>query len=288
MQLASAGYDIGMGLINNSMGQAMNAQNSKRQVKASKELSDYQYELEMKKWRETGYKAQVQQLKEAGLNPAMMYGMGGGGGQSSAVGSGGGVGAGEGSKGIAAGMGMQLQLLKAQKENIEADTENKRAQAGYTSGPQTGKTEQETRTGKATEGNVLQDTDKKIQETKNVELENIMKDYLMNFNEKGEEVGITGSISVNNEVAEMRKTVAETVFKNDENARQAVINSEQVKKIGAEIALMKRKGATEAQILQNLIKDGTMKDTEIAWQKLGLTKETLGQVVLGLVKAAAK
>ena len=82
------------------------------------------------------------QLKAAGLNPALMYGSAGvGGSTQGGAGMAGGAGAGSGSiggtpsapdTGVTAGigMGLQLGLLDAQKKNIEADTDKKRAEAG--------------------------------------------------------------------------------------------------------------------------------------------------------------
>ena len=61
-------------------------------------------------------------MKDAGLNPALMYGMSGGGGAT--TGSQGGGSAPGGSQPRQ----MDLQLIKAQKENVEADTEKKSAE----------------------------------------------------------------------------------------------------------------------------------------------------------------
>ena len=91
-------------------------------------------------WKDTNYKPQVDEMNKAGINPALLYGMSGGGGVT--VGSGAG-GAASGSvsaqnSGVAGmGLGIQMELLKAQKENIEADTKNKLAEAEYTGGAKT-------------------------------------------------------------------------------------------------------------------------------------------------------
>ena len=47
------------------------------------------HELQLKAWNETGYKQQMKQMAEAGLNPALMYGMSGGGGQTTGTQTGG-------------------------------------------------------------------------------------------------------------------------------------------------------------------------------------------------------
>ena len=45
------------------------------------ELNKQGQKLQMQTWRDTGYGAQMEMMKEAGLNPGLMYGMSGGGGQ---------------------------------------------------------------------------------------------------------------------------------------------------------------------------------------------------------------
>lgn len=98
------------------------------QIKGSKELTDYQMKKQLQMWKDTNYGAQMTEIEKAGLNPGLLYGMGGSGGATTGNASGGGsvnqghapVGGGE-----AAGMAMMaanLGLLKAQKANIEANT----------------------------------------------------------------------------------------------------------------------------------------------------------------------
>lgn len=83
-------------------------------------------ELQMDMWNKTNYGAQKQHMLDAGLNPALMYGKGGGGGTTTGS-QGGGSAAGGGSKQpMDIGAILQAGLMKAQTENIEADTELKK------------------------------------------------------------------------------------------------------------------------------------------------------------------
>lgn len=108
-----------------------------QQVNAQKELAQYQQDLGLDMWNKTNYKAQVDHLKQAGLNPALLYGKGGGGGATVGMGINTGVNGGQAANAAAtqqantatqqqmAMMGAQLKLLEAQTKNIEADTANK-------------------------------------------------------------------------------------------------------------------------------------------------------------------
>lgn len=103
-------------------------------IYGAKEMADYNYEKELQMWKDTNYSAQMAELEKAGLNPGLLYGMGGGGGTTTGSPN---TGIPQGSAGRGPseilGMGMnyaELQLLKAQKENIEADTASKRADVG--------------------------------------------------------------------------------------------------------------------------------------------------------------
>ena len=86
-------------------------------------------ELQMKTWRDTGYSAQMQMMKEAGLNPGLMYGMSGGGGQTTGS-QGGGSASGNSSHApmdigavIQASLaGAQKGLIDSQKRKTEAET----------------------------------------------------------------------------------------------------------------------------------------------------------------------
>jgi hypothetical protein len=94
-----------------------------------RDLNQQGHQLQMDMWNQTNYGAQVEHMKKAGLSPGLMYGMGGGGGTTA-----GSQGGGSASGGNAVQMHpmdmANLSLIKAQKDNIEADTKNKEADTG--------------------------------------------------------------------------------------------------------------------------------------------------------------
>jgi hypothetical protein len=124
-----------------------NKKAEKRQDKYNRGMADYQVmkqndmneqarRTNMKMWEDTNYRAQAEQMRKAGLNVGLMYGMGGGaGGSTGNAGGSASVGSVQihapDAQGAMSGMGMslmnaaQVALLKAQKENVEADTQNK-------------------------------------------------------------------------------------------------------------------------------------------------------------------
>ena len=92
-----------------------------QQIKGQKEMGKFNQALALEMWDKTNYKAQVEQLKKAGLNVGLMYDGGGASGTTqtptgSVSGGNAPVGGGE-VKGMGMQLGMQMALLKAQKEN---------------------------------------------------------------------------------------------------------------------------------------------------------------------------
>lgn len=134
----------GLGAI---MGLMMEKHNDQRQINQQQKMTDMQITAQkalmkeqmanqLSMWDATNYKAQMEQLKKAGLNPGLLYGMGGGGGQT----VGGGMPSaaagntqqnpGEVAQFSGLGMGLamqgaQMELMKAQARNLDADTSNK-------------------------------------------------------------------------------------------------------------------------------------------------------------------
>lgn len=140
--------DFGLQTANNVaggiMGMVMGGINDRRQIsqqqklqdmqmKGQREMREYERQKQMQMWKDTNYSAQMGELKKAGLNPGLIYGMSGGGGTT--TGSGGGAGptgasapSGGGEMQSMIGMGIQSALLEAQRKNIEANTEKTKAE----------------------------------------------------------------------------------------------------------------------------------------------------------------
>lgn len=94
-------------------------------------LNEQARNLQMQTWKETNFPAQMKMLREAGLNPALLYGTSGGGGGSTAGSSGGSSPSGGAAGGSAPApqpmdlqnmlLGSQIKLFKAQASKTEAE-----------------------------------------------------------------------------------------------------------------------------------------------------------------------
>lgn len=145
--MAAAGMGIASGVSGIWNGLSM-----KRKYKYAKKMADYEQNLQkdlnvfnqglaLDTWEKTGYDAQVQQLKKAGLNPGLMYGQAGAGGTTQ---SGAGTSAGQmdlpdmTTEGMAVQSAvqtaLQVQQQKAQVENVKASTENIKADTANKTG----------------------------------------------------------------------------------------------------------------------------------------------------------
>lgn len=145
------------------------------QIAGDKQLIDYQKAQDYNMWLKTNYSAQVEQLEKAGLNPALMYGMGGGGGTTTG-GGGPQVSGGQAPSGghevldamaIQKGQGvMQLQMMQAQTQLAEAQAKKTDVEAAKIAGVDTENTKSQTQLNIATTGNVQADTKLKEINTK--------------------------------------------------------------------------------------------------------------------------
>lgn len=154
------------------------ATKNKRQYNYQKKLMDYQaqknqamamfnQEQQLKLWKDTGPVGQMEQLKTAGLNPGLIYGMGGAGGQTAAAAQAAGVSGGSmdvttGTENMGAFgmmMGQAASKTAAEIDLMKAQAENLRTQSTKTGGADTQLTLAQT-------GNVEADTILKNSETK--------------------------------------------------------------------------------------------------------------------------
>lgn len=94
------------------------------QAKFNKEQADYSNELAKEMWNYTNYENQVEHMKNAGLNPALMYKGAGAGGSASGAGTAGAVSGGDGL------LGLQAKLMQSQIDKTEAETAKTAAEAG--------------------------------------------------------------------------------------------------------------------------------------------------------------
>lgn len=138
--LGMAGMQLGTnmitGILNNGLQSWQQDVLNRKSMEYNKEMTDYNMSKQLELWNKTGYKPQVEQMKEAGLNPALIYKGAGAGGSTAISPSSGGQG--QASSNAMMGIDMaQMSLLEAQKDNIEADTLKKKAEAAKTSGVDT-------------------------------------------------------------------------------------------------------------------------------------------------------
>lgn len=172
MQAAGAGVGTILGL-------ALEGHNDRRQleqqgklqaqqIQGQKEMGEFNLQQQLKLWEATNYSAQIEQMRKAGISPGLIYGMKGGGGTTAATQPGqvsGGIAANQSGEALAsAGMGMQLGMMQAQRQLIEAQTENVKADTAK-------KTGIETRKGEAEIQSIGADIDNKIIQGRILKLE---------------------------------------------------------------------------------------------------------------------
>jgi len=103
------------------------------QLQNQQQLNKQGQEMQLDTWKKTNYSAQMQEMKQAGLNPALMYGMSGGGGATTGSQGGGSAQSGSAPTPQPMDIGMMIQaalaaaeikLKEAQTENVKATTES--------------------------------------------------------------------------------------------------------------------------------------------------------------------
>ncbi|AXH76573.1 MAG: DNA pilot protein [Microviridae sp.] len=122
--IATAAGSIGVGAVNNAIDIATNPIRINQQLKGQKKALQQQNAAQMDMWNRTNYEAQVQHLKNAGLNPALEYGMGGGGGVTAGSASAMPTQTGK-SSGMDIAGAAQIMLMKAQTRDLNASAAEK-------------------------------------------------------------------------------------------------------------------------------------------------------------------
>lgn len=138
MGLIGTAFGLIGGLAGQSMAQKRQFANEKElmglQARYNKEAAAYSQQLQKEMWDYTNYENQVKHLKAAGLNPALVYGMGGGGGST----AGSAQTAGVGNPGTTAvGMGLEAAQLFSNIRLTNAEASKAEAEAEKTSGVDT-------------------------------------------------------------------------------------------------------------------------------------------------------
>lgn len=264
---------IGMGLLlgdyNDRRQLEQQAKLQELQMSGSKKMMDYQMAKQLEMWKATSYKAQIEQMMKAGLNPGLMYGMSGGGGQttgSTSASTAGGT-APTGGREIPdmLGMGIQYQLLKAQKENIEAQTEKTKGETVNL--PKTGSNIDADTANKIAQGILLKFGGQEAERQWNINKELSTEEY----GAKADEF-------------EARKAVAAQIVKlHEDGTMQKLTDTELNKKIQE---LAQGKLQIEGKKLENAILELEKKMQET----LGLDKNSpawmriIGRLIMGFMK----
>lgn len=295
----SFGAGIVGGAINGAIGQGMGLVfggiQDRRQREQAKKLgeiqgqqnrqqADYQQKLSMDMMDKYGTAdAKRKQLEDAGLSVGLMYGGGGGGGATAPAGAAVGGVSGQSSDGGAARTGMgiqiagQMALMNAQKENIEADTANKKAGAG--------KTTIET-TGAGIDNEIKRETKGDVVSRVKTEADKAVNENRKLFNE--------GIISEKTQQTVIKRMESEAVgvdldnalIRNNINLTRAKINQieEGIKQAWREIALKGRQ--VTVQEIQAAWQE-TMARKGMNLQEMGLDQKIQMDAINSVLKGAA-
>ena len=86
MDISSTIAGGAIGIMDNMINQSNANANAVKSLEMSKDLSQFNHNLQLDLFNKTGYDASVKQMQKAGLNTALMYGGAGGGGSTASSG----------------------------------------------------------------------------------------------------------------------------------------------------------------------------------------------------------
>lgn len=280
MQAAGQAVGAGMGLIAGGINDARQVKQQKKlqqmQIDGQKQMMNYSMEKQMEMWKNTSYPAQVEMMNKAGINPALMYGMGGGGGTTTGSPSGNVSGAtasqNPGELQQFMGMGMQMQLMQAQKEVLQSQANLNNVEANKKAGVDTEKVTQEIE-------NLFQGLQNLKQDWEMKKLDITMKN-MENFEKQASQADRLKSINYDAKSAvELYKSLAAKA-----SIDEATIN-EKIKIIKQEAIAAVLKNSLTTEQIANTKQDFKLQAQKlmIEWDKLSLDsrKQMLNEIKIG-------
>lgn len=277
----------------NAIGGAMSAKDAKRQHEydLEKMAKQHGYNIESQKlgqqfnkemWNYTNYENQKRHLENAGLNPALLYGMSGGGGATAAgaQGMGAGIASGHemGIKQQGRGMGLQAAAIASQIDLNNSQAEKNRADAKKTAGVDTQLTEAQTD---------YTNSLKRLTDTKeNTEAAN----YYLILQKQSLVFEQARNLAIKNDIDEATKqTQIDKVFQDFylgqitaiEKITNIELTEQQIQKIGKEIewyafeAITKRMSAEAMNEMAKAATERVKNDLELGGRKLDIEEERL-------------
>lgn len=228
----------------------LNKQQFAYQAMLNRQGANLGYEM----WQKTSYPAQVEMMKQAGLNPALMYGQGGGGGGTTATPSGGGASGSQAphKRGLDIGAILQAKALDSQIKVNESEANKNNADANLTSGAKTEQTIAST------------------------------KDLLQGVEESQARETLTG---VQTEIAELQKQKTSGTIESDINNAKwiALQNKEGLNQM--KVKTYQEYKLKETKIAQvNAQLAGTLASNELIRAQKGLTEQQYKSLEMGMKK----
>lgn len=210
---------------------------TEQQVKAQKEMGEHQKKLQMEMWNETNYGAQVEHLKDAGLNPALLYGMSAGSGATAGAGGTGAAGGGQAAN-AAQDQAAQAQMgmMIAQRELITAQAEKTKAETEKIEGVDTEKTKAETNL--ANINTAFQEIQTKVAgETTEAAIRAIEEEAkrLEAVAVQEENNAIISNKTFDDRVMQIKQEAIGAMLENEVKKSNVSVNEERIKQIAAEI-----------------------------------------------------
>ena len=165
-----------------------------RQFEYQKMLDKYGHDLQFDMWNKTNYKAQLEHMKAAGLNPALMYGSAGAPGTTGSQGGGSAAG---GQKPDSGAQGnFSMLTAQAQIEMMQSQANLNNAQAKKVGGVDTEGVKQQIAESVARESNLNAEEELKVQQKLNLISEKALTDERKKLEARKNEKKLTGSYIV--------------------------------------------------------------------------------------------